>query len=155
MPTTLEHRKTGVQGHRFDKAWTERSRQKVKATQILKRLQRHVLEDEEMSSSQIQAAALLLRKCLPDLTEHKEEVSTTLTIRLDPYAGAGNRIASRLEGEAIPGRPMVRFVNGDEESRMCVASEGGEGLDEPKLDGLCEPAESRSVLAHGAGSEAG
>lgn len=139
---------------RFDREWTERARGKIRAKQILNRLQNHVLKGDEMAPSQIQAAALLLKKCLPDLTEHKEEVSNTLTIRLDPYAGAATRLASKLEGQVIPGQSVVCITDGDEAGGMRLAQESGEGLDEPELDGVRLPAESRLVLAPGAGSEA-
>ena len=163
MPTTLAHRRTGKVGYKFDRAWTERSRAKIKATKILKRLQRHALtDDENMSNTQIQAAVILLRKCLPDLTEHREEVNANITITLDPYAGARDRITSRLDSEAIPGRPVVRVIEGDtgapgrgEESGVCVASESGEGFDEFESDIICDPSQGGSVLASGAGSEAG
>jgi hypothetical protein len=42
-------------------------RTQIKATQLINRLQDHVLLDVEMSSSQIRAATTLLNKCIPDL----------------------------------------------------------------------------------------
>lgn len=46
----------------------EMIRQKIRADHILKRLEDHILEDLEMSKSQVSAALGLLRKVVPDLT---------------------------------------------------------------------------------------
>ena len=47
----------------------QKSRDKIQATQIIKRLNNHALSDEEiMTASQIRAAEILLKKTLPDLT---------------------------------------------------------------------------------------
>ena len=47
----------------------EKTRQKIQTTQIVNRLTSHVLAEEDiMSSSQVRAAEILLRKTLPDMT---------------------------------------------------------------------------------------
>lgn len=45
-------------------------REKIKASMLLNRLQDHVEGKVEMTSTQIRAAEILLKKCLPDLTEN-------------------------------------------------------------------------------------
>jgi hypothetical protein len=43
------------------------ARQKIRTTQLIKRLQDHVLGLTNMSASQVRAAEILLRKSVPDL----------------------------------------------------------------------------------------
>lgn len=46
----------------------QKSRDKIQASQLINRLMKHALADEEiMTSSQVRAAEMLLRKTLPDL----------------------------------------------------------------------------------------
>lgn len=45
----------------------EETRLKIQVSQILNRLQNHVLAGTEMTATQLQAAQILLRKALPDL----------------------------------------------------------------------------------------
>ena len=47
----------------------EETRLKIQTSQLLNRLQNHVLNDDEMSSTQLRAAEVLLRKALPDLSQ--------------------------------------------------------------------------------------
>src|SRR5687767_12025687 len=54
----------------------EETRGRIKASQLINRLQDHVLSDVEMSPTQLNAANILLKKVLPDLTEN----SSTLEI---------------------------------------------------------------------------
>ena len=42
-------------------------REKIKVSQLLNALQNHALNDKKMGITQIKAAEVLLRKCLPDL----------------------------------------------------------------------------------------
>ena len=62
----------------------ETTRLKIKSTQLVKRLMDHATSDEEvMTTSQIRAAEILLKKTMPDLkqTEHSgEAVSITQII---------------------------------------------------------------------------
>lgn len=50
-------------------------RDRIKAPQLLNRLQDHALGECEMTSTQIQAAQICLRKVLADKTETKSEVT--------------------------------------------------------------------------------
>lgn len=43
-------------------------REKIQTSQLINRLQAHILNDVEMSKSQVSAALGLLRKTLPDLS---------------------------------------------------------------------------------------
>ena len=43
-------------------------RAKIRATELVNRLQSHIFDGLELSMSQVNAIGLLLRKCLPDLT---------------------------------------------------------------------------------------
>jgi hypothetical protein len=63
-------------------ARAEEVREKIKATLIIIKLENHILENVEMTSSQVTAALGLLRKSVPDLTaiEHSGEVEHKLTL---------------------------------------------------------------------------
>jgi hypothetical protein len=56
---------------------SEEWRTRIKSARIVERLQRHSLGEEEMTQTQIKAAEILLRKCIPDLAsvQHSGEVS--------------------------------------------------------------------------------
>jgi len=43
-------------------------RAKINAIRIIEKLNNHVLENSEMSATQMKAAEILLRKCVPDLS---------------------------------------------------------------------------------------
>ena len=45
----------------------EKTRQKIQTSQLINRLTNHVLNNEEMSASQVRATEILLKKTLPDL----------------------------------------------------------------------------------------
>jgi hypothetical protein len=72
---------------RLNKRQTENSRAAIQTTQILKRLQNHVLGELELTQTQIAAARILLNKSMPDLqavthsgeVEHQVKLSVTLT----------------------------------------------------------------------------
>lgn len=49
-------------------------REKIRASQIVNRLESHILGDVDMTSTQVTAALGLLRKCVPDMTENKTEI---------------------------------------------------------------------------------
>ena len=57
----------------------ERQRANIKTGVLVKRLRDHAVGEIEMSSTQIQAARILLNKTLPDLraTEHSMDEATT------------------------------------------------------------------------------
>ena len=60
-------------------ARAEEVREKIKATLIVKKLEEHILENSEMTSSQVSAALGLLKKSIPDLTAITMEVQGKLT----------------------------------------------------------------------------
>ena len=43
-------------------------RQKIRATELVNRLQSHIFDGLELSMSQVNAINILLRKCIPDLS---------------------------------------------------------------------------------------
>lgn len=55
-----------------------KTRERIKVSMIVNRLQSHVMGEVEMSSTQLQAARILLAKALPDLQsiEHSGQIST-------------------------------------------------------------------------------
>jgi hypothetical protein len=52
------------------------TRTRIQGTQLIKRLQGHVFGEIKMTMTQIRAAEILLRKCLPDLVQ--AQVSATI-----------------------------------------------------------------------------
>ena len=71
--------KKGMHTRVLNPAAVERIRERIQADRIIKKLESHVLDAEEMSSSQVTAALGLLKKRVPDLSavEHSGEVETT------------------------------------------------------------------------------
>lgn len=69
----------------------ENTRKKIQASQLIKRLTDHVLNDEvEMSQSQVNAALGLLKKTLPDLkqVELSGEMDNRTTVIVKDLTGA-------------------------------------------------------------------
>lgn len=66
----------------------EDTRTRIKVGNILTRLQKHVDGEIDMSSTQLKAAEILLRKTLPDLTsvEHSGEVTTSYVMQMPSVA---------------------------------------------------------------------
>ena len=58
----------------------ENTRLKIQATQLIKRLQKHALGEIELTTSQIKAIEVLLRKTLPDLAAQHVTSDTGKTI---------------------------------------------------------------------------
>ncbi len=54
----------------------EMVREKIRASQLVNRLEDHVFGEVEMTSTQVTAALGLLKKCVPDVTESKTEIET-------------------------------------------------------------------------------
>lgn len=50
-------------------------REKIRASQLINRLEGHVFGEVDMQASQVTAALGLLKKCLPDLSESKADVN--------------------------------------------------------------------------------
>ena len=46
----------------------EQVRARIRATELINRLQSHIFDGLELSLSQVNAISILLRKCVPDLT---------------------------------------------------------------------------------------
>lgn len=61
---------------------TEEWKEKIQLSMIINRLNSHIKGDLELSSTQIRAAEILLRKLIPDLarTEVKQETNINLTL---------------------------------------------------------------------------
>jgi hypothetical protein len=53
----------------------EAIREKIRASQLVNRLENHILDDIDMTATQVTAALGLLRKCVPDLKA--EEIDVT------------------------------------------------------------------------------
>ena len=69
-------------------ACADNTREKIKVGMLLKRLEDHIVSDGDlMTSSQVNAAKILLGKTLPDLSsiDMKGQVDTTLTITRKEY----------------------------------------------------------------------
>ena len=49
-------------------------REKIRASQLVNRLEDHVLGEVEMKPTQVTAALGLLKKCVPDISENKTEL---------------------------------------------------------------------------------
>ncbi len=49
-------------------------REKIRASQLVNRLEDHAFGSVDMTSTQVSAALGLLKKCLPDMTENKTEI---------------------------------------------------------------------------------
>lgn len=62
-------------------------REKIQTSQLINRLEKHALEDLELSATQIKAIEILLRKNLPDLSQveltgdSEQPVETRITVR--------------------------------------------------------------------------
>lgn len=87
--------------------WTpELVRQRIKTTLITKRLQDHVIGDAPMSKTQIQAAGILLRKTLPDLTATEHTYKRPLeemqdSELLDTLAAIRGHLAAQSTGAGM------------------------------------------------------
>ena len=52
---------------RLNRRHQESIREKIRASQLVNRLENHILDDLELSATQVTAALGLLKKCVPDL----------------------------------------------------------------------------------------
>lgn len=71
----------------------ENTRKKIQASQLINRLTNHALGHEEMESSQVRAAEILLKKILPDLSNVDFQGNIdqrTTVIRKDLSGNANN-----------------------------------------------------------------
>jgi hypothetical protein len=53
------------------------AREKIRTTQLVKRLENHAFGEVDMSSTQVQAAVALLKKSLPDLAAQTDKDGNT------------------------------------------------------------------------------
>ena len=72
---------SGQRGRKLGHDVMQKTRDKIRATKLVTRLQEHVLGEVEMSTSQVRAAEMLLKKILPDLSsvEMKAEIEAAVT----------------------------------------------------------------------------
>jgi hypothetical protein len=63
---------------RLNPRHAEMIREKIRASQLVNRLEDHVFgeNDVDLTASQVTAALGLLKKCVPDITESKTEIET-------------------------------------------------------------------------------
>ena len=59
--------KKGMHSKALNPAAVERIRERIKADRIIIKLENHILDNEEMTASQVTAALGLLKKRVPDL----------------------------------------------------------------------------------------
>jgi uncharacterized membrane protein len=89
--------------HRFSEDYINKLRAKIDATKLLNRLQSHIVDNQEMTATQVQAALGLLRKVMPELQ------STELNDKREGWADVLKRIqeVSKVEPETVSDQPQV------------------------------------------------
>lgn len=65
---------------RLLKRHDEQTRSKIQASQLINSLTNHVLGNNDLSSTQVKSAEILLRKSLPDLTSVEMTVDVEYTV---------------------------------------------------------------------------
>ena len=60
---------------RLNRRHQEAIREKIRASQLVNRLENHILDDLEMTTTQVTAALGLLKKCVPDLKASDDTVT--------------------------------------------------------------------------------
>jgi hypothetical protein len=90
--------KQGMHTRDLNPARQEEIRAKIKSTLIVNKLENHILNGDEMSSSQVSAALGLLKKTTPDLSALSADVkhAGTIDINHDLVAGAKEILLQRL-----------------------------------------------------------
>lgn len=77
----------------------EYTRKKIQTTQLINRLTAHALGEVEMTSSQVRAAEVLIKKTLPDLTAATIEADV-MTQEVTPLtAEEAKKLNDKLEDE--------------------------------------------------------
>lgn len=70
----------------------EMIREKIRASQLVNVLEEHVLENRELSKSQVSAALGLLKKCIPDLQsttlQNPDGSALNFTLSVPPKNGS-------------------------------------------------------------------
>ena len=77
---------------RLNRRHQEMIREKIRASQLVNRLESHVLDDVDMSNTQIQAALGLLKKCVPDLRQSDD------TLDIKGELGVRKIVAEYVDG---------------------------------------------------------
>jgi len=94
----------GARGVRIRKIFIdERTREKIRTTQIMKRLQAHVFGEIELTPAQVRSAEVLLRKSLPDLSA---------TATADANTEQGQQILGWADDneDPVPSAPVISIV---------------------------------------------
>ncbi len=92
-------------------AQTQETRDKIRTSQLINRLEGHVLDDVPMTKTQVSAALGLLKKTMPDLT------STALT---DADGGPLQVIVQKFSDEKMP------FITNREEAELYLKNKKNE-----------------------------
>ncbi len=85
--------KSGPQKARLNPRHQQMVIEKIRATQIIKRLAKHVAGKLEMSPTQVRAAEILLKKCVPDRKSVEHSGDMTFTHK--------NMSRDQIDGELI------------------------------------------------------
>jgi len=80
---------------RLNARHSEMVREKIRASQLVNRLEDHVLGEVDMSPTQVSAALGLLRKCVPDLSAQQVELGNA----------EGETFATSVEVKFVGDRP--------------------------------------------------
>ncbi len=75
---------------RLNKRQADTTRAKIQASQLINRLQNHVDGNCEMSTSQLRAAEILLKKSLPDLQSVEVDVEGDVGLTVNMVSQIGN-----------------------------------------------------------------
>lgn len=99
--------KQGMHNRDLSPARQEEIRAKIKSTLIVKKLENHILNGEEMTATQVSAALGLLRKTTPDLSAVTANLEHTGKIALNHeiVAGAKEILLQRLAKTNEPNTP--------------------------------------------------
>ena len=80
--------------------WQEEARKKIQTSQILNRLIKHTLSDEDiMSTSQVNAARVLINKTLPDLKSIELTGENGEAIQVEVTSALLDKINNQLNGK--------------------------------------------------------
>ncbi len=64
---------------------SDETRAKIQTSQIINRLQDHMFGKIKLSKTQVQAAQILLKKVLPDLSQQDSNVNMNITPQVNIY----------------------------------------------------------------------
>ena len=77
---------------RLNRRHQETIREKIRASQLVNRLENHILDDLELSATQVTAALGLLKKCVPDLKASDD------TLTVDGEIGVRQVVKEYVDG---------------------------------------------------------